>query len=127
MPPGPSKTGKKGNGWMTKLAFRAARISDSLAERRQANVSFGDAVEQDGTLFAKTIQEGRSRYASKLLRVDAVPDWKICEICCYENRHLLDIHKKAYSCSGNCGKIIVEVVIGCGHCSCALPKDGNLQ
>ena len=55
----------------------AARISDELADMRQENVSFGVAVAQDGTLVAKSIQEGRLRFASKQLRVDAVPDSKI--------------------------------------------------
>jgi hypothetical protein len=35
--------------------------------------------------------------------------------------------KSAYSSSGNTGKIIVEVVIGGRHCSCALSKDGDLS
>jgi hypothetical protein len=39
----------------------AARISDSLADMRQVNVLFIDAVEQDWMLFAKSIQEGMSR------------------------------------------------------------------
>jgi hypothetical protein len=42
---------------MAKLAFRAARISDSLADMRQVNVLLIDAVAQDGMLFAKSIQE----------------------------------------------------------------------
>jgi len=58
----------------------AARISDSLADMRQVNVLFIDAVAQDWMLFAKSIQEGISRYASKIGRVDAVPDSKICEM-----------------------------------------------
>jgi hypothetical protein len=64
---------------MAKLAFKAARMSASLADIRQESVSFGDAVEQDGTLFAKSIQEERSRFASKLELLDAVPDSKIYE------------------------------------------------
>jgi hypothetical protein len=39
----------------------AARISDSLADMRQVNVLFIDAVAQDWMLFAKSIQEGISR------------------------------------------------------------------
>jgi hypothetical protein len=64
---------------MAKLAFKAARISASLADMRQESVSFGNAVEQGGTLFAKSIQDGRSRFASKLELLDAVPDSKIYE------------------------------------------------
>ena len=51
---------------MAKLAFKAAGKSDELADMRQENVLFGVAVAQDGTLFAKSIQEGRSRFASKV-------------------------------------------------------------
>ena len=80
MPPGPSRTGTKGEVSIAKLGIMAARISDELADMRQANVSSGDAVAQDGTLVAKSIQEGRLRFASKLLRMDAVPDSKICEM-----------------------------------------------
>ena len=44
------------------------------------------------------------------------------------DRHLVDVREKsAYSGSGNTGKIIVEVVIGGRHCSCALSKDGDLS
>ena len=106
----------------------AATISDELAAIRQENVSFGGAVAQDGTLFAKSIQEGRLRFASKLLRVDAVPDSKICEMCRYEIGNLVDMQEaRAYSGSGNNGKIVVEVVNGYGSCSCALSEDGNLS
>ena len=34
--------------------------------------------------------------------------------------------KGAYSSLGNSGKIVVKVVIGGRHCSCAPPKDGDL-
>ena len=106
----------------------AATISDELAVIRQENVLFGVAVAQDGTLFAKSIQEGRLRFASKLLRVDAVPDSKICEMDRYDIRNLVDISEtRTYSGSGNSGKIVVEVVKGDGSCPCALSEDGNLS
>jgi len=66
MPPGPSKTGRNGNGPIAKLAFKAVGKSDELADMRQENVLFGVAVAQDGTLFAKSIQDGRPRFALKL-------------------------------------------------------------
>jgi hypothetical protein len=59
-------TGWNGYVWKAKLAFRAAGKSDELADMRQENVLFGVAVAQDDTLFAKSIQEGRSRFALKL-------------------------------------------------------------
>jgi len=34
---------------------------------------------------------------------------------------------RSYSSSSNTGKIVVEVVIGCGHCSSALSEDGDLS
>ena len=66
MPPGPSRTGWNGKVWIAKLAFRAAGKSDELAAMRQENVLSGVAVTHDGTLFAKSIQEARSRFASKV-------------------------------------------------------------
>jgi len=118
----------KGDGSMAKLAFKAARISASLADMRQESVSFGNAVEQDGTLFAKSIHDGRSRFASKLKLLDAVPDSKIYEMCHDEMGHLVDVRETStYSSSGNSGKIVVEVVIRHGLCSCALPEDGDLS
>ena len=69
----------------------AGRISDSLADMRQENVLFIDAVAQDGMLFVKSIQEGALRLASKLERVNAVPDWRICKMGHYEMRHLVDV------------------------------------
>ena len=66
MPPGPSRTGQNGQSWIAKLAFKAAGKSDELAEMRQENVLFGVAAAQDGMLFAKSIQEGKPRFASKL-------------------------------------------------------------
>jgi hypothetical protein len=51
---------------MAKPAVMAAGNSDELAEMRQENVLFGVAVAQDGTLFAKSIKEGKPRFASKL-------------------------------------------------------------
>ena len=96
---------------MAKLAFRAAGKSDELADMRQENVLFGVAVAQDGTLFTKSIQEGRPRLASKLEVPEAVPDSKIYEMC-YEMGHVVDVREKsAYSSSGNSGKIVVEVVV----------------
>jgi hypothetical protein len=91
MPPGPSRTGRKGYGSMAKLAFMAARISDSLADMRQENVLFIDAVAQGGMLFVKSIQEGVLRPALKLERVNGVPDWRICRKGHYEMRHLADL------------------------------------
>jgi hypothetical protein len=60
--------GQNGKSWVTKLAVRAAGNSDELAEMRQENVLFGVAVApaQDDTLFTKSIQEGKPRFASKL-------------------------------------------------------------
>jgi len=105
----------------------AATISDSLADIRQANVLSGDAVVQDGTLAAKSIQEGRFRLASKLLRRDAVPDSKICEMRHYETRYLIDAQEtRAYSSSSNSGKIVVEVVKGRRYRPCALSEDSDL-
>jgi len=43
---------------MAQLAFMAVRTSGWLADMRQENVLFIDAVAQDGRLFAKSIQEG---------------------------------------------------------------------
>jgi hypothetical protein len=91
MPLGPSRTGRKGYGSMAKLAFMAGRISDSLADIRQENVLFIDAVAQDGMLFAKSIQEGALRWASKLERANAVPDWRICKMGYHEMRRLVDV------------------------------------
>ena len=106
----------------------AARISDELADMRQANVSSGDAVAQDGTLVAKSIQEGRLRFASKLLRMDAVPDSKICKMYYYETSCLSDAHEmRAYSSSSKSGKIDIEVVKGRRHRPCALSEDGDLS
>ena len=60
--------------------------------------------------------------------MDAVPDSKIWKKCHHEIRHLLDVREKsAYSSSGNGGKIVVKVVIGGRHCSCALSEDGDLS
>jgi len=42
---------------MAKLTFRAAGKSDELADMRQENVLSAVAVAQDGTLFAKSIQD----------------------------------------------------------------------
>jgi len=118
----------KGNNSIAKLAFKAPRISASLADIRQESVLFGDAVEQDGTLFAKSIQEGRSRFASKLGLLEAVPDSKIYETRHDEIGHLVDVRETTtYSSSGNSGKIVVEVVIRHSLCSCTLPEDGDLS
>jgi hypothetical protein len=88
-------------------------------------VSFEVAVAQAGTLFAKSIQEGRLRSASKLLRVDAVPDSRICH---YEIKPPLDVREmRAYSGSGNSGKIVIEVVKGDGRCSCAFTEGRDLS
>ena len=113
---------------MAKLGSMAATISDELADMRQGNVSSGDAVAQDGTLIAKSIQEGRLRIASKLLKVDAVPDSKICKMCYYETGCLVDEHEmRAYNSSSNSGKIGIEVVKGRRHRPCALSEDGDLS
>ena len=113
---------------MAKLAFNATRISASLADMTQESVSFGDAVEQDGTLFAKSIQEGRSRFASKVEILDAVPDSRIYEIRHDEMGHFVDVRETStYSSSGNSGKIVVEVVIRHRPCSCTLSEDGDLS
>jgi len=104
----------------------AIERSDELADMRQENVLFAVAVAQDGTLFAKSIQEGRSPFASKVYGLDAVPDSKIWKKCHREISHPIDVREKgAYSSSGNGGKIIVKVVIGGRHCSCALSEDGD--
>lgn len=63
---------------MAKLAFMAVRISDSLADIRQENVLFIDAVAQGGMLLVKSTQEGVLRLALKLERANGVPDWRIC-------------------------------------------------
>ena len=57
MPPGPSRTGKKGNDPSARVAFIPAMRSDLLADMRQANVSFGAAVAQEDTFFAKSVHE----------------------------------------------------------------------
>jgi hypothetical protein len=62
---------------MASPAIILSRISDEPADMRHANVSFGDAGAQACVWFAKSIQEGVPRWASKLGIVDAVPDWKI--------------------------------------------------
>jgi len=63
IPPGPSRTGRnwKGNNPVEMVAFMPVRISEALADMRQGNVLFGDAVEsvaQACVLFAKSTQEG---------------------------------------------------------------------
>jgi len=128
IPPGPSRAGRKGKGSIAKLGLMAATMSDSLADMRQANVLSGDAVTQDGTLAAKSIQEEKFRLALKLTRTNAVPDSKICEMCHSETRYLIDAKEtRACSSSSNSGKIVVEVVKGCRHRLCALSEDGDLS
>ena len=60
--------------------------------------------------------------------MDAVPDSKIWKKRHHEISHLVDEREKsAYSSSGNSGEIVVKVVIGGRHCSCALSEDGDLS
>ena len=127
MPPGPSRTGWNGRVSIAKLAFRATENSDALTDLRQEIELSGVAVAQDGTLFVKSIQDARSRFASKLKNEDAVPDWKIWKMRHHEIWNHADVREKsAYSSSGKSGKIVVEVVIGGRHCSFALSKNGDL-
>jgi hypothetical protein len=45
----------KGKDPLAKVEFMAARISNLLADMRQANVSFDAAVAQEDTFFAKSV------------------------------------------------------------------------
>ena len=95
---------------------------------RQEIELFGVAVAHDGTLFVKSIQDARSRFASKVKSVDAVPDSKIWKMHHHEIWGHDDVRENsAYSSSGKSGKIIVEVVIGGRNRSFALSKNGDLS
>jgi len=49
-------------------------------------------------------------------------------MCHPEIRHLVDVREKnAYSSSGNSRKVVVKIVVGDRHSSCALSKDGDLS
>ena len=79
----------KGNDPLATAEFIPARISDLLADMRQANVSFDVAVAQDDTFFAKSVHERVEWQALKMGIVDAVPDSNICEMCHHEIKNLI--------------------------------------
>jgi hypothetical protein len=79
MPLLPSRTGRKGNSSIAIPALIPTRRPDELADMRQENVLSSDNVwaVQGLVLFAKSIQEGVPRFASKMGSVDPNPDWNI--------------------------------------------------
>ena len=84
MPLLPSRTGRKGNCSIASPALIPTRRSDELADMRQENVLSDDNVwaVQGLVLFAKSIQEGVPRFASKMGSVDPNPDWNIYATSC---------------------------------------------
>lgn len=79
----------KGNDPLAKVEFMPARISNLLADMRQANVSFDVAVAQEDTFFAKSVHSRVEWQALKMGIVDAVPDSNICEMCHHEIKNLI--------------------------------------